>query len=88
MPIYEYRCRGCGETTDAFRSVEDRDNAPACDHCGGVTRKIISLNKVHGDFSPYYDDNLETHIQSKQHRKKVMKEKGVSENYGKGWNSW
>ncbi len=85
MPIYEYRCQTCREMTNAHRSVENRDNAPPCEHCGEGTRKIISLNKVHADFAPYYDDNLETHIESKQHRKKVMADKGVSEAYGKGW---
>lgn len=83
--MYEYRCRKCREITTAMRSVENRDDAPECEHCGGKTRKIISLNKVHADCEPYYDDNLQTHIKSKQHRKKVMKEQGVSEAYGKGW---
>lgn len=85
-PLYEYRCQNCSEITEAVRSVEDRNDAPACAHCNGETRKIISLNsKVHPDFAPYYDDNLETHIESKQHRKAVMKEKGVYEAYGRGW---
>ena len=84
MPIYEYRCDLCGEVTDAYRSVADRDQAPEC-LCGGKTQKIISRSRVHGDFAPYYDENLETHIKSKQHRKKVMKEQGVSEMIGKGW---
>ena len=85
MPIYEYRCQTCEEITEGFNSVADRDNAPPCDSCGKETRKIISLYRVHGDFEEYYDDNLETHIKSKQHRKKVMKEKDVVEMYGKGW---
>ena len=86
--IYEYRCQECNKITEAVRSVDDRNNVPECEHCGGRTRKIISVSKVHGDFEPYYDDNLETHIQSKQHRKKVMKEKDVYEIVGKGWSSW
>jgi hypothetical protein len=36
---------------------------------------------------PYYDDNLETHIRSRQHREQVMKERGVVEGYGKGWHT-
>lgn len=84
MPLYSYRCNACDETTDAVRAVEDRHDTPACE-CGGETRKIIAPYTVHPDFEPYYDDNLETGILSKQHRKKVMAEKGVSEYYGKGW---
>lgn len=88
--LYTYRCQdeACKKTTDARRSIEDRDNAPECEHCGGVTRKIISMYRVHSDIAEYYDDNLETHITGKQHRERVMKEKGVSEIVGKGWSSW
>ena len=85
MPVYEYRCNDCNEITEQFQSIADRDNCPECEHCGKDTRKIISSQRVHPDFEPYYDENLETHIQSKQHRKKVMKEKGLVELYGKGW---
>lgn len=84
MPLYEYRCQTCKELTEAFRSVAERDNTPKCS-CGGETKKIISAYRTHGDLTPYYDDNLETFIHSKQHRRQVMKEQGVSENYGQGW---
>jgi len=83
--IYQYRCRDCKEITEAIRKVEDRDEPVLCDGCGGDCRKIISLSRPHPDMQPYYDENLETHIESRQHREKVMKEKGVSEAYGKGW---
>ena len=85
MPLYEYRCQTCSELTEAIRCVADRDNAPECWDCGKATRKIISIQRVHPDFEPYYDDNLQTGIQSKQHRKKVMAEQNVTESYGKGW---
>ena len=82
--LYEYRCHSCEEITECVRSIADRNNAPTCE-CGGTTRKIISIQRVHPDFEPYYDENLQTGIKSKQHRKRVMKEQGVSEAYGKGW---
>ena len=85
MPIYTYRCQACDKVNEAFRSIAERDNAPRCEHCKSVTKKIISKQSVHSDFAPYYDQNLETYIESKQHRKKVMKEKDVYEAYGKGW---
>lgn len=85
MPLYSYRCQSCKAVTDAFRRIAERDDCPECSECDGDTKKIISTYSVHSDFAPYYDENLETHIESKQHRKKVMKEKGLVEAYGKGW---
>lgn len=41
MPLYEYRCRR-GHTTDAFRAVDARHDAPACGACGEATEKIVS----------------------------------------------
>lgn len=82
--IYQYRCLICKEITDAVRTVDERNNCPDC-ACGGETRKIISLYSVHSDMAPYYDENLQTHIQGKQHRQKVMKQQGVSEHYGQNW---
>lgn len=35
MPLYEYRCRGCGETFELLRSVREASqpqSCPACDH--------------------------------------------------------
>ena len=83
--IFEYRCKNCNEITTAVRNVADRDNELDCKYCGGETRKIISLPRAHSDLRPYYDENLETHIQSKQHRRAVMKDQGVCENFGQGW---
>jgi len=88
MPIYSYKCEPCDHVIDAYRSVACRAEAPGCDLCQGETVKIISSYRVHGDFEPYYDDNLETGIKSKKHRAQVMKEKGVYEKIGKGWSSW
>ena len=84
MMIYEYQCDVCKQLTTAWKSVADRNNAPKCE-CGGDTKKIISGYSVVPDLQPYFDDNLESHIKSKQHRKQVMREQGVAEKYGKGW---
>ena len=83
---YQYKCRTCEQITDAIRSVADRDSCPTCE-CGGETRKIISLYAAHSDLTPYYDEHLQTHIQGKQHRARVMKEQGVSEYFGGGWHT-
>jgi putative FmdB family regulatory protein len=84
MILYEYRCKVCDEITEAVRDVDDRNNCPTC-LCGGETKKIISSYRTHSDLTPYFDENLQTFIQGKQHRKKVMKEQGVSEHFGQNW---
>lgn len=30
MPLYEYRCPSCGQTTEEFREVDWRDFGPQC----------------------------------------------------------
>lgn len=34
MPIYEYKCRKCGETFDALRSIREADADIECPVCG------------------------------------------------------
>ena len=85
MIRYEYRCELCSELTEALREIEERNDCPKCDHCGGKTKKIISKYYTHGDIDPYYDENLDSFVRSKQHRKQIMRDQGVSEKYGQGW---
>lgn len=85
MPIYTYACSDCEAEQDAFRSIEKRNDAPDCDLCGIKTHKIISSYAAIGDLEPYYDDNLQSYVKSKQHRKQVMREQDVCEKFGKKW---
>jgi putative FmdB family regulatory protein len=52
MPLYEYRCGGCGEQVDLWRSVSD-DTVPACPLCGAekLVRRFsrISVARSEGD---------------------------------------
>jgi putative FmdB family regulatory protein len=34
MPIYEYRCKACGERFEALRPVGDRGKSLTCPECG------------------------------------------------------
>jgi putative FmdB family regulatory protein len=34
MPIYEYRCKACGERFEALRPVGDRGKSLDCPECG------------------------------------------------------
>lgn len=43
MPIYEYRCNGCGKTFDKLLAMAERNENQVCPDCGGQgVRKIIS----------------------------------------------
>lgn len=44
MPIYEYRCRDCGATTNVlFRSIAAAEAGAACERCGSqATERLIS----------------------------------------------
>lgn len=41
MPLYEYRCRQCGELSEVMQRVSDPPLA-ACPSCGGEVKKLIS----------------------------------------------
>jgi putative FmdB family regulatory protein len=36
MPIYEYRCRSCGEVSEIFQGIGDMDDPLCCTHCGST----------------------------------------------------
>jgi putative FmdB family regulatory protein len=83
MPLYEFSCE-CGKTADEFRRLGDR-NAPKECECGKLMTRVITSYRAIGDVDPYYDENLESWVKSKQDRKRIMREQGVSEAFGKGW---
>jgi len=33
MPIYEYRCRSCGEVSEIFQGVGEKDDPLQCKYC-------------------------------------------------------
>lgn len=41
MPIYEYRCQGCGQVTEVLQRVSDPP-LQRCESCAGRLEKLIS----------------------------------------------
>lgn len=82
--IYSYQCPDCGAVKDEWRTVAHRNDPCPCE-CGTAMVKLIGGHNVVPDLEPYFDENLECGIKSKQHRKQVMREREVCERYGKGW---
>lgn len=82
--LYTYRCKTCGESTDAHRKVEDMHNAPECQSCGGETKKIItpvSFTPVMGGFdNPGYRCPVtDQWVDSKRKRRSIMDEHNLVE---------
>lgn len=52
MPIYAYRCRTCGDVTDAYASIKDPPASIDCEHCrGSDTHRIIARVAYHASES-------------------------------------
>jgi len=85
--IYVYACPDCDDITEEFRKLEDRNNLPECSLCKVEMQRVIGGHAVVPDLQPYFDDNLQCGIRSKQHRHQVMREQGVYEKFGENWHT-
>jgi putative FmdB family regulatory protein len=46
MPIYEYRCRQCGQITEAFIRRSEEASAQSCSHCGSGRLERVYLSTI------------------------------------------
>ena len=53
MPIYEYRCRKCGEVFEKFQWFNKGTDSLKCPHCGepGPERIVSSFSSLKGPAS-------------------------------------
>ena len=86
MPLYDWNCEECGVVENVIAKMDEKTIVH--DKCGNNMTRFISGNKginmgvgAYG----YYDDNLQAFCGTNREKKRIMKEKGVSEKYGKGW---
>ena len=86
MPIYDFECPNCGTIENVVAGINDKTIVH--EKCKGIMKRFISGNKgismgvgAYG----YYDDNLQAFCGTNKEKKRIMKEQGVSEKYGKGW---
>jgi len=42
MPMYEYKCEGCGKVFSELRKIADREKPIQCPECGGEGRVVMS----------------------------------------------
>ena len=49
MPVYEYRCKHCGENFDLFVRSVTQKKTPTCPRCGSTeVKKAVSLFGLSG----------------------------------------
>lgn len=53
MPIYEYKCDGCGAIVEALQKFSD-EPLTTCSHCQGSLKKLISQSSFHLKGSGWY----------------------------------
>ena len=53
MPIYEYKCKKCGEEFEVFHKMNDND-VKSCKFCRGPVNKLISLSSFQLQGSGWY----------------------------------
>ncbi|UQZ89523.1 FmdB family transcriptional regulator [Deltaproteobacteria bacterium Smac51] len=53
MPIYEYQCDKCGETTEVLQKFSDNPLSD-CPCCGGPMHKLMSMNSFQLKGSGWY----------------------------------
>jgi putative FmdB family regulatory protein len=48
MPLYEYRCSGCGQVYEQLRRMQDADQGLACPKCQSVeVKRLLSTFASH-----------------------------------------
>ena len=80
MAWHEVTCAACGwDDFDEFPLPLPNPPPLVCGKCGGVTRYVLTPGiDRHGERDyPYFDRGLGCMMHSKEHRRQVMKERGV-----------
>jgi putative FmdB family regulatory protein len=53
MPIYEFKCRKCGDEVEVFQKMNDK-HPVKCKKCGGRLEKLISAPAIQFKGSGWY----------------------------------
>ncbi len=53
MPIYEYKCRKCGQQFEAFQGITEPE-LKTCKYCKGKVQKLVSMSSFSLKGSGWY----------------------------------
>ena len=79
MPIYEYKCRECGEIIEVLQKI-DSEPLKNCPQCNGKVDKLISLSSFQFKGNGWYETDYKksdknNHNTNKRTAKKTTKSK-------------
>jgi putative FmdB family regulatory protein len=77
MPIYQTKCSSCANEDSIWRRVDDRNNLPVCDACGGNLSRILTAAFVSPDIcTAYISPKTGVIINSRSQQKEDLKRSG------------
>lgn len=78
MPLYDFRCDGCGKVSEDFRRYENRDDPAQCD-CGQPLTRVWVPAQVMSDIDGYQSMVDGSWISSRSQHRDHLKRHGVRE---------
>jgi len=92
MPLYTLECPECGVLGQHFMEMKDKYLWVHCDKCGEAMNRdenrayYADVPQIRGDtcagscdMSNYFDDGLDTWVESRDHRSRIMAERGLTD---------
>lgn len=77
MPIYQFRCQGCGKVFDLFQKMKDERKA-FCE-CGQPAKQVFQATPFKFTFFYGWDHGLGAYCDTKKDKERTMKEKRLIE---------
>lgn len=76
MPLYDFQCPSCAR---GWEGIARWDTDVEC-ACGQIAQRCMSVPTVQRELDPYYDNGLGVRVESRSHRRDVMRSKSLVEN--------
>lgn len=76
MPLYSYRCTGCGKSEDRLVKLADFDVVQKCNNCFTSLTKLLAAPAVRGDYAGYTCPITDRWIEGKRAHQENLKRHG------------
>lgn len=76
MPMYAYRCGGCGASQDVFKPIKDLDLPEPCERCATPMARVLCAPMVQADYPGYSCPITGDWIEGKRAHQENLKKHG------------